>query len=274
MGRLDGKVALITGGTSGIGEATVRLFVDEGAKVVFSGRSEESGMALDKELGPNAAFVRADVLHEQEIKASIDFAKATYGRLDCLFNNAGAVTGGSFEDVTQDDFDYAMRLLVGSVVFGIKHAVPLMKEQGGGSIINNSSIAALHGGMGPMLYSAAKAAVTNLTKIAGMELGRHGIRVNAISPGGIATPIFYGGSGASRDLSDVDDAKMMGKLEEGLASHLPIGRSGNPKDIAYGALYLASDDAAFVTTHDLVIDGGLISGDPQVLPDLITRLFS
>ena len=105
-GRLDGKVALITGGTSGIGEATVRLFVAEGAKVVFTGRAEDKGMSLDKELGPNAAFVRADVMHEAEIKASVDYTMATYGRLDCLFNNAGAVTPGEIETLSQEEFTY------------------------------------------------------------------------------------------------------------------------------------------------------------------------
>lgn len=273
MGRLKGKVALITGGTSGIGEATVRLFVDEGAKVVFTGRAEEKGMSLDAELGPNAAFVRADVMHEAEIKASVDYTMATYGRLDCLFNNAGATTPGEIETLTQDEFDTAMRLLVGSVLFGMKYAVPVMKKQGGGSIISNSSVAALHGGMGPLLYSAAKAAVTQLSKVAGMELGKYKIRVNTISPGGIATPIFYGGSTASAAMSDVDDASMMGKLQGGLAEKLPIGRSGVPDDIAYGALYLASDDASFVTTQDLVIDGGLISGDPHVIPELLGGMF-
>lgn len=273
MARLDGKVALITGGTSGIGEATVRLFVEEGAKVVFTGRAEEKGKVLAGEPGPNASFFRADVMSEEDIKASVDFTKETYGRLDCLFNNAGATTPGEIETLTLDEFDTAMRLLVASVLFGMKYAVPIMKEQGGGSIISNSSVAALHGGMGPLLYSAAKAAVTNINMTAGMELGKHGIRVNTISPGGIATPIFYGGSTVAGTMSDTDETNMMGKLEGGLAEKLPIGRSGVPMDIAYGALYLASDEASYVTTQDLVIDGGLVAGDPQVLPELLGKMF-
>lgn len=184
MGRLKGKVALITGGTSGIGEATVRLFVDEGAKVVFTGRAEEKGMNLDQELGPNAAFVRADVMHEAEIKASVDYTMATYGRLDCLFNNAGATTPGEIETLTQDEFNSAMQLLVGSVLFGMKYAVPVMKKQGGGSIISNSSVAALHGGMGPLLYSAAKAAVTQLSRLPEWSLANTGSASTRSRPGG------------------------------------------------------------------------------------------
>lgn len=274
MGRLEGKVALITGGTSGIGEGTVRIFVQEGARVVFTGRSEDAGMALDEELGANASFMQADVLEEKEIEASVNYTKETYGRLDCLFNNAGASTPGDIETVTQEQFDYAMRLLVGSVVFGIKYAVPIMKEQGGGVIINNSSVAALHGGMGGYLYSAAKAAVTNITKVAGMELGKFGIRVNAISPGGIATPIFYGGSQISRSLEKASADSIQGKLQDALSEKLPIRRYGTPLDIAYGALYLASDEGSYVTTLDLVIDGGLISGDPDALPGLMEKMFS
>ncbi len=271
--RLDNKVALITGGTSGIGEATVRVFLDEGARVVFTGRAEEKGRQMEQELGSNARFFRADVMSEQDIEASVAFTTQTFGRLDCLFNNAGATTPGDISTVTQEEFDYAMRLLVGSVVFGIKHVVPIMKAQGGGSIISNSSVAALHGGMGPLLYSAAKAAVTQLTKVAGMELGKFGIRVNTISPGGVATPIFYGGSDVSRGLSESDDKAYLGKVQKGLADKLPIGRAGSPNDIAYGAVYLASDEGSYVTTHDLVIDGGLISGDPDVIPELIGKVF-
>jgi NAD(P)-dependent dehydrogenase (short-subunit alcohol dehydrogenase family) len=273
MARLDGKVALITGGTSGIGEATVRLFVNEGAKVVFTGRAEEKGVSLDSELGPGATFYRADVMNEAEIKASVDHTVETYGRIDCLFNNAGAATPGEIETLTQDEFNTAMQLLVGSVVFGMKYAVPFMKKQGSRSIISNSSVAALHGGMGPLLYSAAKAAVTQLSKVAGMELGQFGIRVNTISPGGIATPIFYGGSTVSSTMTQAEDDVMLGKLKSGLAEKLPIGRSGVPEDIAHGALYLASDEASFVTTLDLVIDGGLVAGDPDVLPELIGKMF-
>jgi NAD(P)-dependent dehydrogenase (short-subunit alcohol dehydrogenase family) len=143
-------------------------------------------------------FVRADVLLEQDILATIDLAASHFDRLDCRFNNTGGPTRGGIETVTADDFRYAMDLLLGSVIFGIKHAAPVMKAQGTGSIINNSSVAALRSGVGGYLYSAAKAAVSHVSRVAGMELGRFGVRVNTISPGAVATPIFYGGAAAGR----------------------------------------------------------------------------
>ncbi len=256
-GRLDGKVALITGATSGIGEATLRLFVEEGAKVLFTGRSREKGAQLQEQLGENAAFVRADVLHEEQIKVAVDAAVERFGRLDVLFNNAGGPTRGGVEDVTLDDFDHAMRLLLGSVVFGIKHAAPIMKEQKSGAIINNSSVAALRTHMGGYLYSAAKAGVTQLSKLAGIELGPYGVTVNTISPGGIATPIFYGGSQVGRQLDPEHEAAKARKLEASLAAFTPLQRSGTPKDIAHAALFLASDEGRFVNCHDLVVDAGM-----------------
>ena len=258
--RLEGKVAVITGGTSGIGEATLRLFVEEGARVVFCGRSEEAGASLAGQLGANAVYIRADVTREPEIKDTIDLAVSRFGRLDCLFNNAGGPSRGSIEDVTQDDFHDAMDLLLGSVIFGIKHAVPVMKAQAAGRIINNSSVAALRTGMGGYLYSAAKAAVTHVTRVAGMELGPYGITVNCISPGAIATPIFYGGSAAARALDPVHDAAKMRKLRANLGKATPLQRGGLPDDIANAALYLASDAGAYVNCHDWVIDGGMTAG--------------
>jgi NAD(P)-dependent dehydrogenase (short-subunit alcohol dehydrogenase family) len=260
-GRLAGKVAVITGGTSGIGAATVRRFVEEGARVVFSGRSQEAGDALAAELGERSVFIRADVTREPEIKATIGLAVSRFGRLDCLFNNAGGPTRGGVEDVTVEDFRYAMDLLLGSVVFGIKHAAPVMKAQGGGRIVNNSSVAALRTGMGGYLYSAAKAAVSHVSRIAGMELGPYGITVNTISPGAIATPIFFGGSAAARQLEPAHDAAKMRKLTGNLARATPLHRAGFPADIANAVLYLASDEGAYVNCHDWVIDGGMTAGE-------------
>lgn len=263
-GRLEGKVALISGGTSGIGRVTVERFVEEGACVVLNGRSEEDGRAIASNLGERARYLRADVTREEDIAGSIEFARSTFGRLDILFNNAGASTGGTIETVTQEQFRYAMDLLVGSVVFGIKHAAPIMREQQYGRIINNSSVAATRGHMGGYLYSGAKAAVTQITRIAGMELGRHGITVNAVSPGAIATPIFYGGSMAARRLDPAHNEGKMRKLQGNLARSNPLHRSGYPVDIANAVLYLASDEGAFVNCHDLVVDGGMTVGPEPV----------
>lgn len=257
-GRLSGKVAIITGATSGIGEATARVFAQEGAKLVLAGRSTDKGEALAAELGANVVFQRADVMREADIAALIERARATFGRLDCLFNNAGAPTPGSFETVTEAQFTYAMQLLVGSVVFGVKHAAPVMKAQGGGSIINNASIASHRSGQGEYLYSAAKAAVAHLTRLAGVEFGPHNIRVNAISPGAIATPIFWGGSQRANTLSAEENQRKLAKLEGNLAQATPLPRTGRPEDIAYAALFLASDEGSFINGHDLVVDGGRI----------------
>jgi NAD(P)-dependent dehydrogenase (short-subunit alcohol dehydrogenase family) len=257
-GRLDNKVAVITGATSGIGEATARLFVSEGARVVVAGRSVERGERLAAELGEQAFFFRADVMHEAEIGAVIDAAVARFGQLDCLFNNAGAATPGELDTITEEQFDFGMKLLVGSVMFGIKHAARAMQARGG-SIINNSSIAAHRLGQGGALYSAAKAAVSHVTRIAGAKLGPSGIRVNSISPGAIATPIFWGGSAKAQTLSAEDNARKLAKLEGNLARATPLTRSGVANDIAYAALFLASDEGSFVNAHDLVVDGGRIA---------------
>ena len=158
--------------------------------------------------------------------------------------------------MTQEDFDHAMRLLLGSVVFGIKFAAPIMKDQGSGAIINNSSIAALRANQGTILYSALKAAVTHYTKLASIELGPHNIRVNSISPGAIATPIFWGGSARANQLEDEENARKLEKLKGNLAKATPMPRSGLAEDIASAALYLASDEGSFVNGLDLVVDGG------------------
>jgi NAD(P)-dependent dehydrogenase (short-subunit alcohol dehydrogenase family) len=256
--RLKDKVAVITGATSGIGAATARCFVAEGARVVIAGRSEERGRALALELGERAIFQRADVMHEAEIAAVIDAAVSRFGRLDCLFNNAGASTPGEIDTITEEQFDFGMKLLVGSVLFGIKHAARVMNARGG-SIINNSSIAAHRLGQGGMLYSTAKAAVSHATRIAGVKLGPLGIRVNSISPGAVATPIFWGGSEKAQTLSAADNARKLAKLEANLAKATPLPRSGIANDIAHAAVFLASDEGSFINAHDLVVDGGRIS---------------
>jgi len=259
-GRLAGKVALITGGTSGIGEATVELFAAEGAKVVIVGRNEKKGAEMAAALGGAARFFRADVTKEDDIRNAVHFARDSFGRLDILFNNAGGGTKGGVDSFTAEDLDNALTLLLASVLYGIKHAVPIMKAQGWGAIINNSSVAALRTHMGGYLYSVAKAGVTQATKLAGMELGRYGISVNCISPGGIVTPIFFGGSARAAAMEDDKREATMAKLTGNLAKATPIQKAGLPKDIAAAALFLASDEGHYVNCHDLVVDAGMTAG--------------
>jgi len=266
--RLDGKVALITGGTSGIGEATVELFVAEGAKVVFTGRNAESGAAIARRLGSTAHFFKADVTREEEIKASVEEAVNVFGRLDTLFNTAGGRTDGDAMTITRDGFDHAMSLLLGSVLFGIRYAAPVMQAQGGGSIISNASVAAQRSHMGGYLYSIAKAAVVHAARIAAVGLGIHNIRVNTISPGAIATPIFLGGSDIAAGMQSETISAKMDKLVENLAKANALHTSGFPMDIAYGALFLASDESRFVTGQDLTIDGGMTAGGRTNFEDL------
>ncbi len=258
-GRLDGKVTIITGGTSGIGAATAEVFAGEGAKVIIAGRSEEKGANLAKKLGDNVIYHRADVTQEEDIKALVDFAMQKFGSLDCMFNNAGGPDRGTLDTVTMEDVDYSMRLLLGSVAIGIKYASAVMKPQKQGCIINNSSIAASRTNQGGYLYSAAKAGVVHLTKVAGTQLGPFGIRVNSVAPGAIATPIFWGGSERANALSEEDNQRKMEKLMRSLANATPLPRAGLDKDIAYAALFLASDEGSFVNCHDLVVDGGRTS---------------
>ncbi|MEY4513612.1 MAG: hypothetical protein RLZZ450_5734 [Pseudomonadota bacterium] len=253
--RLEGKVAVITGATSGIGEASARLFIAQGAAVVLAGRSAERGQQIAAEFGERALFVTADVTREADIAALVDTAVGRFGRLDCMFNNAGGPTPGDLETVTEEQLDYAQHLLFSSVVLGIKHALRVMKAQGSGSIINNSSIAAHRSGQGALLYSCAKAAVSHLTRLTSVQLGPLGIRVNAISPGAIATPIFWGG--ASRGSAE-DNKRKLAKLEKNLVNATPMPRAGLADDIAQAALFLASDEASFINGHDLVVDGGRI----------------
>ena len=258
-GRLEGKVVIITGATSGIGAATAQCFAAQGARLLLAGRTVEKGTTLASQLGGGAIFQRTDVRHEADIQALVDLAIERFGRLDCMFNNAGAPASASLENVTEQDLAAGMQLLVGSALFGIKHAARVMKLQpGGGSIINNASVAAHRYGQGGIVYSAAKAAVAHLTHLTAVELGPHNIRVNAISPGAIATPIFWGGSARANTLSSADNERKLAKLERSLAKATPIPRTGYATDIANAALFLASDEGSFINGHDLVVDGGRI----------------
>ncbi|RZO94174.1 MAG: SDR family oxidoreductase [Gammaproteobacteria bacterium] len=254
--RLENKVALITGGTSGIGAETARLFINEGAKVIISGRSQEKGEILSNELGGNSKYILSDVTKEEDIENSIKETLEEFGKLDILFNNAGGPVGAGIEKVTQKDIDYGVHLLLASVILGTKFAIEPMRKNGGGCIINNSSIAGIRYRQGDPLYAALKAGVTHYTRMSGVELGPDNIRVNSISPGAIATPIFWGGSQRANTLSDEENEKKLEKLKGNLAKAVPLNRSGLALDIAEAALYLASDAGSFVSCQDIVVDGG------------------
>src|SRR3978361_996511 len=210
MARLDGKVAVITGATSGIGLSTAEIFVAEGAKIVIAGRRAPEGEALAEKLGSACIFRQTDVMVEEQMRALIALSVEKFGRIDCLFHHAGrpSQTGG-IEGLEADRFDAAMATLVRSVMFGMKHAAPHMRRQGSGSIINNGSIAGRLGGYSTSLvYGAAKAAVIHLTKCVAMELGEGGIRVNYISPGGIAPGILGKALGLSTEAAEKTPAVM------------------------------------------------------------------
>lgn len=259
MARLDGKVCIVTGATSGIGRRTAKIFVAEGARVAAAGRRADLGAALEKELGAERLmFRRTDVTQEAEFKALIDACVAKWGRVDCLFNNAGGPAPvGGIETIPVDGFDAAMASLVRSVMLGMKHVTPVMIRQGGGSIINNGSVAARRAGMSSsMIYSAAKAAVNHLTVCVAMQLGEKNVRVNSISPGAIATGIF----GKALGLSHAEAEKTAETMKGVFAANQPIPRSGLPDDIAQAAVFLASDESSFINGHDLVVDGGLVGG--------------
>ena len=257
--RLQGKVAIITGGTSGIGEATADIYIKEGATVVLTGRSEEKGQAIANRLGDKAHYIKADVSKEEDIANTISETVERFGKLDVLFNNAGGPVGGTIDSIASGDINYGVDLLLSSVILGIRYAIEPMKANGGGVIINNTSIAAIRYRQGNLLYSALKAAVTHYTKLAGVELGPLGIRVNCISPGAIATPIFWGGSAIANTKTDEDNARKLEKLKSNLAKATPLQIPGLAEDIANGALFIASDEGRFINSHDLVIDGGRTS---------------
>lgn len=256
---LEGKVALVTGATSGIGRRSVERFVEEGARVLFCGRRTELGASLEKALGAERCrFIQADVTREADVERLIAGCIETWGRIDCLFNNAGGpAPQGGIESIPVDGFDAAMATLVRSVMLGMKHAAPVMVKQGAGSIINNGSVAAVRAGLSSsMTYSAAKAAVVHLSNCVAMQLGEQNVRVNCISPGGIATGIFGKAFGLSTEAAE----KTGETVKAGLAKLQPIPRAGITDDIANAAVFLASDQSTFVNGHNLVVDGGLVGG--------------
>lgn len=255
--RLVGKVAVITGAASGIGLATLELFVAEGARVLAADVQAEAGQALAARFPGVVRFARCDVTQPPQIKAAIEQAVALFGGLDILFSNAGA--GGSLagvENFDVDGWDQTHALLLRSVAAGASYAVPHLRQRGGGSIINTSSVSALQAGYAPLAYSVAKAGVLHYTRLAAAELSAHRIRINAIVPGFIATSIF----GGIMNLNPEQAAQLAGQIAERSGTANPIGRSGLPRDIAEAALFLASDAAGFITGTHLTVDGGLTIG--------------
>lgn len=256
-GRLEGKVAIVTGAASGIGAATTRLFIAEGASVLLADLQDELGGRMVEELGPKAAYVHTDVTNEGDIRGAVERAVEKHGRLDIMFNNAGrGHPEGLMQDLTTGMFHEVVDLLLGGVAFGMKHAVPVMKAQNSGSIINTASIAGLGVGYGGLMYSACKAAVIHLTKCVANEVGEQNVRVNAIAPGAIPTAIFGRVGGMDQEGAEA----IIPMLRMGFASAQPIPRSGEAEDIAQAALWLASDASSFVTGICVPVEGGMITG--------------
>lgn len=263
MLSLEGKVAVITGATSGIGARTAEVFVAEGAKVVIAGRRQERGEAVARKLGDAASFISTDVSVEADVKAMIDHAVDRFGRLDCLMNNAGK--GSQFTaiaDVDLEQFDAVIAVHLRAVLAGMKYAARVMAEQGNGSIINVASVNGFRAGLGGHYYAAAKAASIHLTRCAAMELGEKGIRVNSLSPGMIATGGFAKNMGMQPDEADDHPEYAEAAIGSVAARWQPLQYVGRTDDIAQAALFLASDASRFVTGHNLVVDGGISAGWP------------
>jgi NAD(P)-dependent dehydrogenase (short-subunit alcohol dehydrogenase family) len=255
--RLENQVAVVTGGTRGIGESIVRLFAQEGARVVFSGRSHEKAKVIEDEIGKDVAFFPADAASPSDTEALMRFTLERFGRLDCLVNNAGwGGEGGPIAGTSVEGFDRSIALLLRGPFLGIKYALPHMQS---GTIINIASVASLGGGYSTHTYTAAKFGLVGLTKSVALELAERGIRVNAICPGGTATQIF---SRICPDLPDEWIERTPEIVAPWIAEGTPLGRSGFPVDIANAAVWLASSESSFVTGHALVVDGGLTVGRP------------
>src|SRR5437016_7676520 len=245
----EGKVALVTGGTSGIGKATAIAFARAGAKVVLSGRREKEGaqvVAEIKKLGGEGAVVRADVAKEADVKAMVNFAVDKFGRLDIAFNNAGVEWKGTLDQATEAEYRRIFDINVWGVLNSMRHEIPVMLKNAGGAIVNTSSVAGHVGLAQVSIYIASKQAVEGLTKSVALEFAKQNIRINAIAPGVIATEMF------DRFAGD--------ELREQIVSIVPVGRVGASEEIAAAVLYLCSDAAKFTTGTSLVVDGGFIAG--------------
>lgn len=249
MARLDGKIAIVTGGASGIGEGTVLRFVEEGARVVIADIQEEPGRELARRLGDVARFAPTDVTEEASVARAVDTAVEAFGRLDVMFNNAGIVGAvGRIAETDTGHWDRTVSILMRGVYLGMKHAARVMVPQASGAIISTSSTAGILGGLGPHCYTACKHAVIGLTKSVASELAQHGIRVNAISPGNTVSAMTS--AVMTGDHTAIDTAT------QHIAASSLLGIPGLPVDIANAAVYLASEEARYVTAQTLVVDAG------------------
>ncbi|GLW62686.1 3-alpha-(or 20-beta)-hydroxysteroid dehydrogenase [Actinomadura rubrobrunea] len=250
MGRLDGKVALITGGARGMGKAHVRRFVAEGAKVVFGDVLEDEGAEVAAGLGDDARFLRMDVSSPDDWKTAVATAVDVYGRLDVLVNNAGILRYRTIEEMPLEEFRRILDVNLVGQWLGVKSVTPAMRAAGGGSIVNVSSTEGFIGAAGLAAYSASKFGVRGLTKAAARELGPDGIRVNSIHPGGIVTPL------AMQD----DIVKATADSADAFLKALPLGRLGRTKEVTGLVVYLASDESSYCTGGEFVVDGGMLTG--------------
>jgi NAD(P)-dependent dehydrogenase (short-subunit alcohol dehydrogenase family) len=267
--RLLNKVVIITGATSGIGLEIARFSISQGANVVISGRRENEGKKIVNQLGERCQFIQCDVLHEDQICTLVEQTFNHYGKIDAIFNNAGAPDFvRNIEDISYDKIRQSLDLLLTSVIIGTREAARIMGKQKYGSIVNTASIAGHWGGCGGSVYSAAKAGVIHFSKVTSLELAKCNVRVNSISPGAIITEIFGVGQKLSAEKLPLSDEHL--KSSDAFVDFQPIPRAGLPEDIASLAIYLASDESTFVTGQDFVIDGGLLSGRPL---DLASQSF-
>jgi NAD(P)-dependent dehydrogenase (short-subunit alcohol dehydrogenase family) len=251
-GRLQRKVALITGGTSGIGEATAKLFACEGAKVAITGRRIELGQRVAAEIrlgGNEAIFIAADVTRTADCRRSIDETIAAFGRIDVLFNNAGIVTQGILEETSEEDWMRTFDVNVKGAYLMTKLVLPIMRAQGGGVIVNNASDWGIVGGPGYTAYSASKGAVVLLTKSVALEVAPDNIRVNAICPGDTYVERWRADERHDGSINFEEELQVM-------SEELPIGRVGTVDEIARSVLFLACDDSSFMTGATLIVDGG------------------
>ena len=254
MGRLDGKAVIITGAGMGMGQAAALLFAKEGAKVAVVDWNAEAGqeaVKMIKGAGGEAIFIKTDVSKADDVKNMVKTTIDTYGKLDVIYNNAGILARVAFtENITEEEWDRIMAVNLKGVWLGMKYAIPEMLKAGKGSIINTASQCAERGTRNLGAYCASKGGVLALTRVTAMELAKKNIRVNALNPGIIATPMALSASKEE---------------QEGFAAIIPQGRMGRPEEVAYAALFLASDESSHVTGHTLVVDGGIEVDNKQVI---------